>query len=215
MLAMAFVLMASGCSTARLDRTETGERYQPELADFSDITLSADGSMFTVVTKSGETRYYGMDDTARVRVPGIDNPPPDGMTTAIWLLQKVVDVWGNYYDIHYNYDKKDFATGGIIVSQIDYTGRLAGSAADDEAAAIPTFQSIKFSYEPRPDVRQGRFRSATVRETRGSRRSTPASVSTRSTMARRQPIRRWTTKCFLAFCGRSSTAPPPATALSR
>jgi hypothetical protein len=140
----------------------TGERYEPEISDFSDITLSTDGSMFTVVTKSGETRYYGMDDKARVRVAGIDNPAPDGKTTAIWLLQKVVDVWGNYYEIHYNGDHKDFSTSGIIVSQIEYTGRLAGSASDGEAAAVPTFESIKFGYEPRPDVRTGRFRSAAI-----------------------------------------------------
>jgi RHS repeat-associated protein len=142
----------------------TGRLFELELTDFSEITLSSDGSMFTVVTKSGETRYYGMDDTGRVRVPGFfgSNPPADGKTTAIWLLQKVVDVWGNYYDIQYNYGGKGFDTSGIIVTQIAYTGRLAGSASDDKAGAVPTFQSIKFVYEDRSDVRIGRFRSTTL-----------------------------------------------------
>jgi len=142
----------------------TGHRYEPELTDFSDITLSADESMFTVVTKGGETRYYGMDDTTRVRLKRFSSDilTPEDFTTGIWLLQKVVDVWGNYYDIHYNNDQKDFTTSGVIVSQIAYTGRLAGSGTADEAAAVPTFESVKFVYESRPDVRTGRLRAATL-----------------------------------------------------
>ena len=150
MAPMAFASTASASSTAGRRRTGRGSDYEPEITDFSDISLSADGSMFTVVTKSGETRYYGMDDKARVRVRVIANPAPDGKTTAIWLLQKVVDVWGNYYDIHFNNDQKDFDTSGIIVSQIEYTGRLAGSASDSKAAAVPTFETVRFGYEPRP-----------------------------------------------------------------
>ncbi|MEO8899917.1 MAG: RHS repeat-associated core domain-containing protein [Polyangiaceae bacterium] len=149
----------------------TGERYEPELSDFSDITLSpdplsSDGSTITVVTKSGETRYYGMDDTARVRLPGFlaDSPTSNGYTTAIWLLQKVVDVWGNYYEVVYNDDKSDFENSGIVLSQIKYTGHLAGSAAGNQVRTEP-FQIVRFGYEPRPDVRQGRLRSGIVPRT--------------------------------------------------
>jgi len=134
----------------------TGRRYEPEITDFSDITLSTDKSMFIVVTKAGETRYYGMTDKARVRPAGF------GETTAIWLLEKVVDVWGNYYDIRYNYGNQDFESIGIIVSAIEYTGRLAGSSQDDDAADVPTFEIIKFVYQTRPDVRRSRLFSATL-----------------------------------------------------
>ena len=51
---------------------------------------------------------------------------------AIWLLDRVVDPWGNYFDIHYNHDQgnvvpepaRSFTASGIWVSKIDYTGSL-------------------------------------------------------------------------------------------
>jgi len=145
-----------------------GVRYQLELGDFSDITLRPDplfedGSTITVVSKTGETRYYGLDDSTRVQVPGYfaSNPTSDGRTTGIWLLQKVVDVWGNYYEVFYNQGHSDFEANGIVLSQIKYTGRLPGGPGGS-GADVPPFQIVRFGYEARPDVRHGRLRSAIV-----------------------------------------------------
>ena len=46
---------------------------------------------------------------------------------AVWALDKVVDPWGNFYEIHYNDDKdldSDFQERGLIVTSIDYTGHM-------------------------------------------------------------------------------------------
>ena len=59
--------------------------YEPEARDFSTITGTSDYSRFTVVTKSGETRYYGLLPADRIlatdrtklsqkRIQGIRNP---------------------------------------------------------------------------------------------------------------------------------------------
>jgi len=160
-----------------------GRQYALEFQDFSDIRLSQapidpspDAQMITVVTKSGETRYYGLTEFTRVELPGVwDANPPQGRTVGIWLLEKVVDVWGNFWEVHYNDDlgsttasgmgatlKTHFETHGILPTQINYTGRLPGSASSDFADPVEPFQSIKFTYEARPDVRGGRLRSGFV-----------------------------------------------------
>src|SRR4029078_2035493 len=57
---------------------------------------------FTVETKTGETRYYGLHGQARVIYAGGAYPGEPEGTTAVWALDRVVDAWGNYFDIQYN-----------------------------------------------------------------------------------------------------------------
>jgi RHS repeat-associated protein len=119
--------------------------YTPQKTDFSKIVRN--GNVFTVTAKSGETRYYGLNPLDTVTATG-----SLGTGTAAWLLDRVVDVWGNYYDLHYNEGNGDFTTSGLRVSEIDYTGHLTGSTTD-----VPTFSSVKFGYELRPDIRWSRI----------------------------------------------------------
>jgi RHS repeat-associated protein len=114
--------------------------YEGEKQDFSLITLNPTGE-FQVVTKAGETRYYGLNTTERV----IGGPTDQ---TAIWLLDRVVDSWGNYFDVHYNMDtgpnivsQNAFMSSGIWASEIRYTGSLA-------TPQTTPFNSISFGYLP-------------------------------------------------------------------
>ncbi|HXU02043.1 MAG TPA: FG-GAP-like repeat-containing protein, partial [Polyangia bacterium] len=157
--------------------TEPG-KFETEVRDFSTITrvqgpvASNTGSYsFTVVTKSGETRYYGARwaGNSRVYLPhentyGVDQSTKE---TAIWLLDRVVDAWGNYFDVHYNNDQADWLTSGIRVTRIDYTGHMYGAAiAENGQPTTPelqqTFQSITFTYENRTDLRRMRFHGASI-----------------------------------------------------
>jgi RHS repeat-associated protein len=126
--------------------------YRPEKQDFSQIVKTADG-YFQVTLKSGETRFYGLNPNYRVAASngGALN------ATAIWLLDRAVDAWGNYFDVQYNETNTDFTTSGIRVSEIDYTGHLTSSGAID----VQPFSWVKFAYDPqpRPDVRWIRFGS--------------------------------------------------------
>jgi RHS repeat-associated protein len=121
--------------------------YLAESQDFSTITRT--GTEFQVVTKAGETRYYGHANATNIR-------------GTIWLLDRVVDQWGNFFNIHYNNDagngspsfSNTFTESGIWVSKIDYTGSLETSGcATEPTPASCTFASVTFQYECRPDVR--------------------------------------------------------------
>ncbi len=125
--------------------------YTPEQQDFSTITLNTTGE-FQVVTKSGETRYYGLQPADRVN--GLNGNVPE---TAVWLLDHVVDAWGNYFDFHYNNGQANFTDTGIWVSDIQYTGATGGTQP-----AIAPFNTITFQYECRPDIRWSRFASLRV-----------------------------------------------------
>ena len=160
-------------------------KYDTEMKDFSLITKVADttfpeplvnpasGSVsFTVVTKSGETRSYGarVPHNSRVRLTDEWRGFPDpamGEEIAVWLLDRVTDVWGNYYDIHYNFDQADFVANGIFVTSIDYTGHLFGGGFNEDGTPEQpdiqgTFHTITFGYEDRPDVRHLRFHSQSL-----------------------------------------------------
>ena len=112
--------------------------YVGEKQDFSQMTLNSTGE-FQVVTKAGETRYYGLNASERV----IGGPSDQ---VGMWLLDRVVDAWGNYFDVHYNLDSGSnivspnaFITSGVWVSEIDYTGSLA-------APQSSPFNKVTFGY---------------------------------------------------------------------
>ena len=135
----------------RLFYRRDSNSYEPEFKDFSTITVS--GDTFVVKTKSGETRQYGLTNMGRIRsqVQRKRNamPNPGELATRVWLLERVSDPWGNYYEIHYEYDSTPHATG-FLLTEIKYTGHDA-TGPDD--TSTPTFSSVKFTYEDRPDVR--------------------------------------------------------------
>jgi RHS repeat-associated protein len=125
-------------------------QYYMEQQDFSKITRSTDFRTFTIVTKTGETRYYASRPEANSRVSLGGQP-------VIWALDRVIDVWGNYYDLTYYGD--DPHQNGIRVMHIDYTGHIpSGSTTPD----VNTFYSVTFQYETRPDFRTVRFRDQTM-----------------------------------------------------
>ena len=135
---------------------EGSGNYTAESQDFTVITRT--GTQFQVVTKAGETRYYGRLNAAAV----------DG---AMWLLDRVVDKWGNFFDLHYNNDEgngspsfpNSFTASGVWVSRIDYTGTLTNPACN---VALPPascfFATVAFEYECRPDIRWMRLRDLRI-----------------------------------------------------
>jgi RHS repeat-associated protein len=121
----------------------------------SDPTLSTAG--FKIVTKTGETRYYGTSERSRVRLPISTGP------VAAWALERVMDAFGNFYDISYD---PGFAADGLLVMAIDYTGHVPTSGAlPVPNAGTPTFEHVSFTYESRPDVQRTRFGSQTLPKT--------------------------------------------------
>jgi RHS repeat-associated protein len=141
----------------RLFDPENDGTYVQDINDFSEIKKSGDG--FSVTTKSGETRYYGVNAKARVNAFG----SPFNYVM-VWALDRVVDAWGNYFQVIYNddYGNPDFESRGLIVTEIKYTGHLPSQQP---------FHSITFQYfsnqddpsvSDRKDVRHVRFGTWTL-----------------------------------------------------
>ena len=115
------------------DPNSVAGTYQLETNDFSGIeyddgSQTPNGPAFTVTTKSGEIRHYGLQTYDTLAVPA-DHSDTFGLATVgtrtvVWLLDRVEDPWANYYDIVYNNKQGDFSTNGIAVTEIDYTGHL-------------------------------------------------------------------------------------------
>jgi RHS repeat-associated protein len=138
----------------RLYRQADGT-YASEVKDMSTIWRDPerDPSLhkgIRITTKEGQTRFYGTRADSRA---------VSGSEIAVWALDRVVDAWGNYYDITYNQ-----GAGGVwqelLPTNISYTGHLRGEATSESNAsdaAIEPFYSVKLSYEDRPDVRNVRF----------------------------------------------------------
>jgi RHS repeat-associated protein len=145
--------------------------YESESQDFSQIRryrdpFSTDPSdvFFVVTTKSDETRYYGLT----TRVTRAHFFPTGDPETIIWTLDKVIDTWGNYFNVTYNEGAADFATSGLHVSEIAYTGHLTGgtwNGIGSPTGLEPEVQPprrVTFFYESRPDVRHMRFGSVSL-----------------------------------------------------
>jgi RHS repeat-associated protein len=137
--------------------------YVNESQDFSTITLDKTTGGFDVVTKAGETRYYNS-----VVLSGILLGAP-----TVWLLSRVVDRWGNYFDIQYNNgqgnvlpggpEANSYASSGIWVSKIDYTGSLTAQGCGTvPAPASCTPNTVTFQYECRPDTRWTRYNTFSI-----------------------------------------------------
>ena len=147
----------------KLFETSPGSgNYLSESQDFTAITFDKTAGAFHIVTKAGETRYYNTTAT------------PIGAGTAVWLLSRVVDMWGNYFDIHYNNDQgnglpddlNSFAASGVWISTINYSGSLttpACNVASPPASCTPNI--VTFQYECRPDTRWTRYNTFSIPQT--------------------------------------------------
>jgi len=138
--------------------------YRAELNDLSVVTRSQDSTgkdRFTIATKSGQTRYYGFHDYSRAELPG-DAMSSYTSAIAMWALDRVVDSWGNYYDLHYNSNIGSLVTTqGLLLTEIDYTGHLDSNGDSNK----DTFAWVKFVYDPipRPDIRHLRFANSQLK----------------------------------------------------
>ena len=154
----------------KYDGSTSDERYFVESEQFSKIRpLSGSGPSadeFEVVTKAGETRTYGKRADARVTY----SPVAGQEATVMWLLSRVKDKWGNYFDLHYNHDQghqpgsENFVSEGVTVTSIDYTGHV-GTAASPPIGAEPAqapFWRLVFDYQHREDVRSVRFGAVSI-----------------------------------------------------
>jgi RHS repeat-associated protein len=135
--------------------------YVAERLDFSTITRKSTGE-FQVVSKAGETRTYGLRSADRVGM---------GSAVGIWLLDRVADAWGNYFDVHYNNDNgtadvsqpASFLASGIWPSAINYTGTLtSGTCNVQSPPASCFFTTVSLQYECRPDIRWTRMANLKV-----------------------------------------------------
>ena len=109
---------------------------------------------FKIVTKTGETRYYGKSSRTRVVLPG-------QTAISVWALERVMDVWGNYFDVHYNKDDASkFGSEGLLVSSIDYTGHVPTGA--NNGGAVAPFAHVTFDYDPRHETRAAQVSAATL-----------------------------------------------------
>ena len=144
--------------------------FESEIKDFGTVTrISTPPSIdyFVVETKSGEKRFYGSNGLSRVDFAASGTDGAVQTVPAVWPLDKVTDVWGNYFEIHYNAPSA-VQTVGLLVTQIKYTGH-DGATPDD---GTPPFYSIDFTYGPddgaggpnyRFDTRFTRFGPASFR----------------------------------------------------
>jgi hypothetical protein len=70
-----------------------------------------------------------------------------------------MDSWGNYFDVHYNFDTTQFHNDGLYVTAIDYTGHVPTSLG---GAGTDPFAHVTFDYDPRRELRTTRFGSVTL-----------------------------------------------------
>src|SRR6185437_1872628 len=143
-------------------------QYQDATSVLGSGSPVADSVYFAVTTKEGQTRFYGAraSGNARVIVTHPVNESAAHPEIAMWLLDRVIDQWGNYYDIDYNFDQGNtstafsFVTTGVYPTSITYTSHATGA----QQTTSP-FYTIQFSYENRPDIRNARFGLTNVSQT--------------------------------------------------
>lgn len=108
--------------------------YVTEVADFSMIysygVTSQGPTWFKVITKAGNIVEYGNSTTSKYLLEG-------NSTVFTWYISKVTNPNGQYMTFHYTQ-----GTGEITLDRIEYTG----------AAGITPYNTIRFTYETRPDI---------------------------------------------------------------
>jgi hypothetical protein len=108
-----------------------GAVYATEQEDYTRITRTVDG--YVAKLKNGTTMEFGTKPTARI-LGAAEEKEELG-----WLLNKVTDIYGNFYTIHY----KNFGFGEVLPDYIDYTSNATKN--------ISAYNQIHFSYRSRSD----------------------------------------------------------------
>ena len=110
-----------------------GDEYRAKI-ESGFLRFSFDGSSWVVTDKGGTQYHFGSTSDSR-----LDNPSG----TLKYLMDKVVDIHGNYLAAYYNHDD---ANGQAYLSEIQYTG--------NEVTGISPTKTIQFILEgaQRPDV---------------------------------------------------------------
>jgi hypothetical protein len=90
---------------------------------------------FRVWTKGGQVAEYGFTSDSQIGAQGKE-------TMALWGLNRIQDTAGNFLDVHYF---KDEVQGSFYPLEINYTG--------NEKTKLAPYNSIKFVYEERSDVK--------------------------------------------------------------
>lgn len=118
-----------------------GSEYRTEVEGFSRIysrgVAGAGPAWFEVQTKSGQTIEYGNAVDAQALTQGRTTPH-------VWAVNKITDAADNYISFTYH---SDATIGELYPLRIDYTG--------NDAAGLAPYNSVRFSYETRPDIIPG------------------------------------------------------------
>jgi RHS repeat-associated protein len=123
-------------------RTEQ-ESFNRVFSKHSEYSFSIIGpESFVIQKKDGSKWYYGTTENSRMEHKRTDILT--FTTNYLWLLDRVVDVKGNY--IEYNYTKIT-NTGEIYIDAIKYTGF---TNSDGSNTIAPNYE-IKFEYKQRQD----------------------------------------------------------------
>jgi RHS repeat-associated protein len=124
-------------------------KFRSEKESFG--TIERVQGAFRVTTKSGEVRDYGSKLSSQIDI-FVQGPGGHPFEAAVWGLDKVTDVWGNFYDVEYNNGSAFVSPSeGFQVTSIHYAGRVGDTQAPPN--------TITFEYDPvpRPDTRWIRF----------------------------------------------------------
>jgi RHS repeat-associated protein len=121
-------------------------QYRTEIDSFAEIIAHGSAGngpqWFEVHTKAGQILQFGDTTDSRVLTVSAANGAV-GPTARTWLVNQISDTRGNYLKVTYT---NDTTNGQAYPTEIDYTGN-----ANSNANLTP-YNSVKFSYETRPDI---------------------------------------------------------------
>jgi RHS repeat-associated protein len=123
-----------------------GSQYRTEIDSFAEIIAHGSAGngpqWFEVHTKAGQILQFGNSTSSLVltvnAATGVVGP-----TARTWLVNKISDTRGNYLTVTYT---NDTTNGQAYPTEIDYTGNANASPV------LSPYNSVKFSYETRPDI---------------------------------------------------------------
>jgi RHS repeat-associated protein len=121
-------------------------QYRTEIDSFAEIIAHGSAGngpqWFEVHTKAGQVLQFGNSTSSRVLTVSAANGAV-GPTARTWLVNQISDTRANYLSVTYT---NDTTNGQAYPTEIDYTGNANASPA------LSPYNSVKFSYETRPDI---------------------------------------------------------------
>jgi RHS repeat-associated protein len=114
-----------------------GTEYRTQMETFSRIfsygNAGGGPERFVVETKDGKKLSYGTTANSRFIATELSSAP-----AISWLLDKVEDMYGNYYTISYTMENNEY-----FPNEIKYTGNTN--------ASLSTYNGIKFLFDRKPE----------------------------------------------------------------